>query len=313
MEILENIYQIQSETPFRYRLNNYFIDDEKTCLIDSNAEEVPYSLIQGLKTIGKTLDQIDYVLISHLHFEHIRSLAYIKEHAPHCLILTSPWNADYLANFENNTKLAFQKNAKELQEFPGVFEFYHNLFSPIKSVQVGVVREGDSISLGNHIIRILETPGHCAEEISFYCEEKHILFSSDFIVGDNLETWIATNPVHNNYDGNRRTYLKSLQKITLLKDKIDFIFPAHGSIIDQPKAKIESLLSMAPKIPETVLNILKTGPKTLPELIDLYHNKKFERNRNFYNASRMMRALLSYLLEEGCIRQKGSQYYLGEK
>jgi hypothetical protein len=89
--------------------------------------------------------------------------------------------------------------------------------------------------------------------------------------------------------------------------------PAHGSIIAQPKAKIERLLSLAPQIPAKVLAILKTGPKTLPELIDLYYNKKFERNRNFYNASRMMRALLQYLLEEEYIGQKGSQYYLNEK
>ncbi len=291
-------------------MNTYFINDEKTCLIDTSVETIPHTLIQGLKKIGKNLTDIDYVLISHIHLEHIASLAYIKNHAPNCIILTSPMNADYLANFEQYVKTAFQQN-RDFQTVPGLTEFYQDLFSPIKSVQVnGILKENDQISLGTYELTVLETPGHCAEEITFLCKKKRLYFSSDFIIGDKLETWIAINPIFEHYGGDRRKYLSSLQKIAQLKNKIDIIFPAHGNIIHNPRKKIDMLLKLADEAPKQVLSILNTGPKTLEELVQICHNKNSTIDRKFYNASRRMRALLKYLLEEKKIYKKGEYYFI---
>lgn len=311
MEVIKNIYQIKSESPFRYPMNTYFIDDEKSCLIDTSAEEVPRTLIKGLEAIGRSLVDINYVLISHVHYEHVRSLAYIKEHAPNCRVLASPRNADYLMNFEKYTKLVFQKYREELHAIPGLYEFYHPLFTPIKSIQnVEVIKEGDLISLGNHTLEVIETSGHCTEEISFYCQQNHILFSSDFIIGDAIETWIATIPVIYDYNGDRKKYLANLQKIANMKERFDLIYPAHGAIISNPKEKIESLLSIKSKAPNRILKILGSGPKTLIELVEHFFGKKYEKTRKFYNSSRMIRALLNYLLEEGRITKKDNHYFI---
>ena len=293
-------------------MKTYFIDDEKTCLIDTSAEENPQTLIQGLKTLGKSLLDIDFILITHVHLEHIRSLAYLKKHIPNCQILTSPRNADYLANYEKYTRVVFRKFPGEFKDIPGLFDYYYNLFSPVKSVQVDAeIKEGDTLSLGNLTLEVLETPGHCAEEISFYCKENKVLFSGDFIVGNDRETWIAINPIMHDYGGNRKKYLTSLSKIAQLEEKIDLILPAHGSIITNPKEKIEDLLTLTPKAHNKVLKLLETrGPKTLPELVELYSGRQLKKTMKFYHLSRLMRALLNYLLEEDQIIQQEDRYFL---
>ena len=161
MEITENIYQFQSETPFRFPLNTYLIDDEKTCLIDANAEVIPTTIIAELKKIGKTIEDIDIVLVTHLHLEHIRSVNYFKAQVPNCQIITGPINAGYLANFEKYMKSIFYEGKNEFQDIPDVFKFYFDLFSPIKNIQVDkIIRENEKLSLGNHTLTVLETPGH---------------------------------------------------------------------------------------------------------------------------------------------------------
>ncbi|HUX99120.1 MAG TPA: MBL fold metallo-hydrolase [Candidatus Deferrimicrobium sp.] len=302
MEIVEKIYQIQSASPFRFPMNTYFIDDEKKCLIDTSVEKYPQTLIQGLKTIGRELTDLNYILISHPHTEHIRSLTYIKEHFPKCQIVTSPRNADYLANYETYNQLAFQKGTVQIDD-------RYKLRESIKSVKVDqIVKEGDTINLGRYSLEILETSGHCAEEISFFGREQGILFSSDFIIGAEGETWIAINPAMFEYDGNRKKYLESLQKIAQIKEEIKLILPAHGDIIYNPREKIKELLSIAPQIDEKILKIFEDGPKTFPEVIELYHGKKFEDPQKYYNASRRMYSLLDYLIEEKRIMKKGELY-----
>jgi len=287
-------------------MNTYLIKDKVTCLIDTSAEPIPTTLLNGFQQIGMQIKQLDYILITHIHYEHIRSLPYLKEQVPHCQILTSPWNAEYLAHFELNTKKAFQKCESELKSIPGLFEFYHTLFNSIPAIQVdGILTEGDGVSLGELSLEVIDTAGHCADEISFYCPQKHALFSGDFIIGEDLETWIATNPIISNYGGNRKVYINNLQKIASIQDKIKVIYPAHGPVIQDPPTKIQWLQSIKDRASQKVLALLQDAPKTLSELVVTYFHKPLESTQKFYNASRMMQALLHYLLENYLIMQNG--------
>ena len=303
MEVVKGIYQIQSETPFRYSMNTYFIDDNKKCLIDTSVESYPQTLLAGLEKIGRHLTDLDYVLVSHPHSEHIGSLNYIKQAAPHCQIVASPRCADYLANYEQYTQIAFQRISSKIDR-------HLEVLLSIKSVKVDkIVKEGDVINLGSRKLKVFETSGHCAEEISFYCEKSKILFSSDFIIGTEGETWQAIYIGMLDYDGSRRKYLASLQKIVQLKERIRLILPAHGAIIKNPKEKIEGLLRIAPQIEESILKMLEAGPKTFQDLIELAHGKKFQEPEKFYAASRRMQVLLDYLLEEKRILKKHHLYF----
>ena len=302
MEIIKGIYQIQSSTPFKYPMYSYLINDEKKCLIDTSIEPYPQTLMDGLQKIGLSLTDLDYVLVSHPHSEHIGSLHYIKQVASHCKIVASPRSADYLANYEKNTQIAFQK-------ITSTVDHHLEVLLSIKSVRVDkIVREGDVIKLGYHTLKVLETSGHCAEEISFYCEKSKILFSSDFIIGTEGETWQAVFPGMVDYDGNRSKYRTNLSKIAKLKDEISLILPAHGSIIKHPKEKLEELLRIAPQIEDGIVKLLETGPKTFHDLVELSHGKKFQDPEKFYAASRRMQVLLNYLVEEKRIFKKDNLY-----
>ncbi|MHA1359661.1 MAG: MBL fold metallo-hydrolase [Candidatus Helarchaeota archaeon] len=307
MEIVKNIFRISSASPFKYPMNTYFLADTKTCLIDTSIELIPRTLTRELGRIGVSLYNLDYILVSHLHLEHIRSLNYIKKHVPTCQIMTSPLNAEYLEHFEKYIEIARKNLPPEFHEIPKLYNFYYELIDPIKSVSVEkVIEEGDTISLGTYTLEVLETPGHSTGEITFFIADRGIYFSGDLILGEPIETWIAINPFLPNYGGDRRKYLASLQKIAALKDKIHLILPAHGDIIKNPRKKINDLMVLSSEAPRKILTFLKNGGKTLPELVELYFKKNRTKSAKFYNASRMIQKLLDYLLEEQLIKKRGS-------
>ena len=46
--------------------------------------------------------------------------------------------------------------------------------------QVGrLLKDGDTISFGNHTLQVLQTPGHTHGSCLFYCEEEHTAFTGD--------------------------------------------------------------------------------------------------------------------------------------
>ena len=46
--------------------------------------------------------------------------------------------------------------------------------------QVGrLLKDGDTITFGNHTLQVLQTPGHTHGSCLFYCEEEHTAFTGD--------------------------------------------------------------------------------------------------------------------------------------
>jgi len=42
-----------------------------------------------------------------------------------------------------------------------------------------LLKDGDTITFGNHVLKVLQTPGHSHGSVLFYCEEEHTVFTGD--------------------------------------------------------------------------------------------------------------------------------------
>jgi hydroxyacylglutathione hydrolase len=71
------------------------------------------------------------------------------------------------------------------------------------------VSEGDGVRVGTLEARVLETPGHCADHVSYWFEQDHVLFA-----GDTLFTLGCGRMFEGTYAG----FWHSLQRLAALPD-----------------------------------------------------------------------------------------------
>lgn len=145
--LFENIFPLNNGVSY----NSYFIDDEKTVLLDTVDQSVASIFFENLEYVlqGKKLD---YVIINHMEPDHAATLNDLIIRYPNVKVIT---------------------NAKAIKIIEQFFNF------DIKSRAV-VVNDGDTFSSGKHNFTFIMAPMvHWPEAMVTYDSTDKILFSAD--------------------------------------------------------------------------------------------------------------------------------------
>ena len=94
--------------------------------------------------------------------------------------------------------------------------------------------DGDVVSAGGVDLRVVATPGHTSDSISFALESDHALLTGDTILGRG--TTVVAHP-----DGELTAYLDSLERIRALTGagEVTSILPGHGPAIPDAADMVE--------------------------------------------------------------------------
>lgn len=94
--------------------------------------------------------------------------------------------------------------------------------------------DGDVVSAGGLELRVVATPGHTSDSISFALEADHALLTGDTILGRG--TTVVAHP-----DGELEAYLDSLERIRALtgNGQVSTILPGHGPAVPDAAAMVE--------------------------------------------------------------------------
>ncbi len=149
-DLFEGLWPISNEG---VSYNSYLISDEKTAIIDlikSFKGDEYFAQIDELTDISK----IDYIIVNHMEPDHSGLLRTLRRISPHVTLIGS------------------EKTKKMLNDF----------FSLSENVQV--VKDGDTLSLGQHTLQFFMTPFlHWPETMMTYEPSNRILFSCDAFGG----------------------------------------------------------------------------------------------------------------------------------
>lgn len=116
-----------------------------------------------------------------------------------------------------------------------------NLYSrPGAAGKILPVDDKDTLDLGGRVLMIIATPGHTPGSIAILDENSGALFSGDPIQDGNI---FMFGPYRN-----MQAYILSIEKVEGLGDKINTIYPSHGSLT-VPK-------EILPKLKKGALDIL---------------------------------------------------------
>ena len=149
-------------------------------------------------------------------------------------------------------------------------------------------RPGETIPVASGV-GVIDTPGHAPEHVGFVVDSG--LVSGDLAVA-------AGSVVVGSPEGDVRAYLSSLRRVHARSP--DRLFPAHGPIIDDPRATCERLLDHRLDRESRVLDAVEAGHDTPAAIVDTIYEKDVS---DVYNlALATVVAHLEKLDVEGCVR-----------
>jgi len=268
MVIVPGVHLIPIATPTfvmgMYPTNVYAIVAGKTALIDAGHtdEEAIGKMLEYIRNLAPP--RLEYILLTHPHPDHAGGCSKIKEATGAKIVVHSTGTAH---------------------------------LEPYGVKADVIVHDGDALDIGGIMLKVIHTPGHTADSVCFYMQERRILFTGDHILG------LGT-PVISRISGDMAQYIKSLER--LLKYPIRLICPGHGPPVREPHRKIKELISHRKEREQQILSSLRYGRKSLTELVAEIYPELDQRLVEL--AKSQVTAHLKKLVEEDKVSVSGEEY-----
>ena len=232
------------------------VTPEKAALIDGSFAFTAPKMIQTIKSILKGRP-LDYVLLTHTHYDHASCSAYCRAEWADCKVVCSAYGQKV---FTRPSAIATMRTLnREAAAAWGVFD-YPDLLDNL-SVDT-VVGDGSVIDMGSLTLEIIETPGHTRDTICYYSKEEELM-----IVGETLGILSDNPPVVPCYLVGYQMTLDSIKKAAKFAPK-HMLMPHYGGILhgEQCDRFFRDALFWAEEMKNRVLKGFADG-KDLPGLI----------------------------------------------
>jgi glyoxylase-like metal-dependent hydrolase (beta-lactamase superfamily II) len=274
---LAGIHRLPIPTPFAVgKVNIYLIEGEQLTLVDTgpNSGRSLDVLNEQLGEHGHAIGDVELILITHNHLDHIGLTEIVVEHSGAevaALGAAAQRLADYEGEAERDDQLAV-----DLMLSSGIPEEIALALQSVSSTfrgwggPVDVTREladGEVLDLGDRKLEVLFRPGHSPMDTVFWDAERELGF-----VGDHLLPHISSNPIIarplDGSPGRTRSlanYLESFKKTRELPEGA-VLFPGHGEPIDDHRSLIDTRFASTERRKEKLLRLLAGGPRSGYEL-----------------------------------------------
>lgn len=208
VELYPNIWRIVPPAPSG---NVYLIRDKfKTVMIDTGLYQTFDYVTQELDRLGLRPQDVDLVINTHEHFDHIGG----NPHLRHTALVAAHRSAATKIELQDE----YVTHMKENRQTDGDF-----------SVHIWLENRA-LIDVGDYKLKILHTPGHTSGSIVIYEPFKHFMFTGDTLVkGEYLTPMLES--------GSAGEFVNSIER--LLTMKVDVIFPGHGEESTTPEKEMQ--------------------------------------------------------------------------
>lgn len=203
IDLFEGLYEVPSGMAY----NSYVILDDKIAVMDTVDADFTYQWLYNIqKGIGSR--KPDYLIVQHMEPDHSANIIHFINTYPDTMIVASA----------------------------AAFKMMENYFGTGFEEKRIVVKDGDSLSLGKHILKFVTAPMvHWPEVIMTYDETEKVLFSADafgkFGALDEETEWI--NEARRYYFGIVGKFGVQVQNLLKKIGNLDIkrICPLHGPVL----------------------------------------------------------------------------------
>jgi glyoxylase-like metal-dependent hydrolase (beta-lactamase superfamily II) len=210
MHITKEIFQVgggrrtSSEDAAIYLINF----NGHAALVDAGGGDSQEQLLTNIKACGVKLEQIEYLLITHCHYDHTGGVKALQGLVP-TQTVAHELEAPFLEQGDNVVTAA---------------KWYGARIQPFR-VDRKISGSQEDILLGGRVIQAIHTPGHSPGSMVYLTEseEKKVLFAQD-----------VHGPLHPDLRSNNQDYQSSLQ--VLLALGADILCEGHYGVYQGKKA-----------------------------------------------------------------------------
>jgi glyoxylase-like metal-dependent hydrolase (beta-lactamase superfamily II) len=308
LKIAEGIWQIVLPQMEVQTANVFLIEDEKLTLIDSGP---PYDrcldvLLEGLRYLGYEWEDIDVVILTHPHIDHIGGVAFLPD-SPEIWAYkgTEVEIESYEQYIERWLELPYF-NASEYPELSGLFlsklslDWIHDFFPRGGSFKISKeFSDGEVLSLGKRELEVIYTPGHSMHHSGLVLRQESLFFSGDYM--------LPRGPAMTRFMGDQVEVFQTSRKRVEMLD-VDRVCPSHGYPFSFESA-LEKVSKLVRRQEEKLIRALSDSPKLAIDLFVAYFglkNTSLERMALDFTG---VDTFIQYLLKKGTIKKEG-QYYL---
>jgi glyoxylase-like metal-dependent hydrolase (beta-lactamase superfamily II) len=155
------------------------------------------------------------------------------------------------------------------------------------------------LGIAGATLRALHTPGHTWDHVCYFLEEERAIFAGDLVAGTGS---LVVGPGR----GELAASLRSLQ--ILLDRDPNVIYPGHGPVVPDAKAKLAEYIGHRAERERQVLDALGAGLTTIPTMVERIYVGIVPGLVG--HASRNVQAHLFKLEDEGTVEQHGDEWVL---
>ncbi|MDX6586174.1 MAG: hypothetical protein QOI31_647 [Solirubrobacterales bacterium] len=277
------IHTLRVPTPFAVgRVNCYLIEDEPLTLVDTgpNSGKALDELQNQLKELGHSIDDIELVILTHQHIDHVGLVEIIVEHSG-AEVAALDKAVRRLANFSEDAELDDRFSAglmlrsgipeNVVVALQGVSRSFRAWGS--RATVTRPLSDGETLELRDRKLEVLHRPGHSPSDTVFWDEERKILLAADHLIAHISSNPLITRPL----DGSdERTQALVSYRESLLATRempAEIVLPGHGEPITDHVTLIDERMRMTERRKEKIWKLIEEKPRTGHEIAqDLWGN-----------------------------------------
>jgi glyoxylase-like metal-dependent hydrolase (beta-lactamase superfamily II) len=227
------------------------------------------ALEAGLGAHGVRLEDIELVLATHHHLDHVGLMATVQQRSGARVAVLgglAEYGADYEARtraercFSRELMAAHGVPPQVIAENEGFWEYISANSEPFRTdVRL---REGDIIRAGGRDLRVVPRPGHSTTDTLFVDDQHGIAFVGDHVLARiSSNTEIYPGPGDNETRPRaRHSYLDSLRKTAEMP--LERLLTGHGAVVTQHAQLIADRLDEHEDRSQRIADVLAEEPNT---------------------------------------------------
>jgi glyoxylase-like metal-dependent hydrolase (beta-lactamase superfamily II) len=265
------IHRLSIPTPFAVgRVNLFLIEDDPLTLVDAgpNSGTSLDELDHQLRALGRSIPEIERIVITHQHIDHIGLVRIVAERSGAevaALDRLVPFVRDYSAEAAADDEFATEAMLRH-----GIPD---DVASALRSVsqafrawgsRADVTRElaeGELLEFAGRSLEVHHRPGHSPTDTVFLDAERRIL-----IGGDHLLATISSNPLISRPSGRKALleYMASLEATRAMD--LEVVLPGHGDPVEDHRDLIDARMRLHARRADKILGLIDDRPRSAYEL-----------------------------------------------
>ena len=269
------IHRLAIPTPFAVgRVNVYLIDDSPLTLVDAGPNSgTSFDVLErGIATLGHSLEDIELVILTHHHIDHLGLVSLVAERSG-AEVAAIDAAVPFVENFSTEAQ-AEDDFALDIMLRNGIPEDVAAALQAVSRVfrawgaRVDVtrpLRDGDALEFANRTLHVHHRPGHSPSDTVFHDRERRILIAADHLLGHISSNPLITRP----RDGSQRSqalvqYLDSLAATREMD--VDLVLPGHGDPFTNHREIIDGRLALHRRRAGRIYRLLEERPRSAYEI-----------------------------------------------